>query len=232
MVAELVSKAGVKRTAYYEDGATWEYEVYLRQAQSAKRAWALAATAGAIAILAMLAIVLTLPLKEFAPYVITKDNATGYIEVTRGLKPGDLDDDEAVTMANLVQCLTARETFDAQDVKENFAHVNGCMAERALADYRALYEPGNAASPVQRFGYDGVVSVQIKSVQILSPSTASVRFQTTLDVRGRKTVNHWIAAIEFRYAQRPASLAERFQNPLGFEITRYRRDQEIVTPPG
>lgn len=217
------------RADYYAEGATWEYEVYLKQSLSRRRAWIVAGVASAIAVLAMLSVVLVLPLKEFAPYVVTKDKSTGYIEVTRGLKPGDLQDDEAVTMANIVQCLTARETFDAQDVKENFAAVNLCMAERALAEYLALYEQGSPSSPVQLYGYEGVVSVQIKSVQLLSPTTASVRFQTTLNMRERETVNHWVAAIQFRYVQKPASLADRFKNPLGFQITRYRRDQEILT---
>ena len=134
-----------------------------------------------------------------------------------------------MTQANIVQCLTARETFDAQDVKENFEAVNLCMAEAALTEYRTLYARGSETSPVQLYGYEGVVSTQIKSVQLLTPTTASVRFQTTLTMRERDTVNHWVAAIQFRYVQKPTSLAERFKNPLGFQITRYRRDQEIVT---
>ncbi len=222
-------KRANKRTAYYEEGDTWEFEIYQQQSQSTKRAWAVAGVAITLAILAMLSVVFVLPLKEFAPYVITKDNSTGYIEVTRGLKPGDLQDDEAVTMANIVQCLTARETFDAQDVKDNFEQVNLCMAERALTEYRTLYKKGSAESPVQLYGYEGIVSVQIKSVQILSPTTGSVRFQTTLTMRERETVDHWVAAIQFRYVQKPTSLADRFKNPLGFQITRYRRDQEMVT---
>ena len=218
-----------KRKGYYEQGDTWDYEIHRKNEQSKKRAWVVAGVASTIAILAMLAVVLVLPLKEFAPYVITKDNSTGYIEVTRGLAPGDLQDDEAVTQANIVQCLTARETFDAQDVKENFEAVNLCMSEGALAEYRTLYARGSETSPVQLYGYAGVASVQIKSVQLLTPTTASVRFQTTLTMRERDTVNHWVAAIQFRYVQKPTSLAERFKNPLGFQITRYRRDQEIVT---
>ncbi len=132
-------------------------------------------------------------------------------------------------MANIVQCLTARETFDAQDVKENFEAVNLCMADRALDEYRQLYEKGSLQSPVRLYGYEGVVSVQIKSVQLLSPTTANVRFQTTLNMRERKTLDHWVTAIQFRYVQKPTSLADRFKNPLGFQITRYRRDQEMLT---
>ena len=206
-----------KRKKYYEEGDSWDYEIYRKQAQSSKRAWVVAGVSATIAVLSMLAVVLVLPLKEFAPYVITKDNSTGYIEVTRGLAPGDLQDDEAVTQANIVQCITSRETFDAQDVKRNFEAVNLCMSDRALAEYLQVYEKGSETSPVQLYGYEGVKSVQIKSVQILSPTTASVRFQTTLNMRERQTVDHWVAAVQYRYVQKPESLAVRFKNPSDFK---------------
>ena len=75
-----------KRKGYYEQGDTWDYEIHRKNEQSKKLAWVVAGVASTIAVLAMLAVVLVLPLKEFAPYVITKDNSTGYIEVTRGLR--------------------------------------------------------------------------------------------------------------------------------------------------
>lgn len=217
-----------KRASYYQHGDTWEYEIHQRLRLSRRRAWWLAGLATCVSLLSLLAVVLLLPLKEFAPYVITKDNDTGYVEVTRGFTPGDLSEDEAVTSANIVQCLTAYETYDATDVKQNFEAVNLCMADQALDGYRARFERGNPLNPVTLYGFDTTQSVQIKSLQLLTPSTAQVRFQTTTTHRDRSTVEHWVAALSFRYVQKPASLAERFKNPLGFQITRYRRDQEIL----
>lgn len=215
---------------YYRDGATWEAEVYGRLHLSRRRAWWTAGLATGMAMLALFALVLVLPLKEFAPYVITHDTATGYLEVTRGLQPGDLTQDEAITSANIVQCLTAHETFDATDVRENFDTVNLCMAEDALEAYRARFARGNPDNPVTRYGHEGTVRVQIKSLQLLSTTTAQVRFQTITREHDRETIAHWVAVLSFRYVQQPASLADRFKNPLGFQITRYRRDQEIVNP--
>lgn len=220
-----------QREAYYRDGETWEHETYLRLTLSKKRAWIVAATAGALAMLSLLALVLVLPLKEFAPYVVTVHDETGYLEVTRGLKPGDLSEDEAVTSANIVRCLTAHETFDATDVKENFESVNLCMADQALVNYRSVFEKGHPDNPVERYGYDTTVRVQIKSLQLLTDSTAQVRFQTITTTRDHPATEHWVAVLTFRYVQKPTSLADRFKNPLGFQITRYRRDQEILPHP-
>ncbi len=49
-----------KRKDYYEKGDSWDYEIFRKQAQSSKRAWVVAGVSGAIAILAMLAVVLVL----------------------------------------------------------------------------------------------------------------------------------------------------------------------------
>jgi type IV secretion system protein VirB8 len=37
--------------------------------------------------------------------------------------------------------------------------------------------------------------------------------------------------IRYRFTTEPMRAEDRFINPLGFEVTRYRRDQEAVTPP-
>ena len=221
-------KKNTNRESYYRDGDTWEYETYLRLKHSNRRAWIVAGTASTVSVLSLLAVVLVLPLKEFAPYVVTVHEETGYLEVTQGLKPGDLSQDEAVTSANIVRCLTAHETFDATDVKENFETVNLCMSEQALDNYRRIFAKGHPDNPVEKHGYDSTVRVQIKSLQLLTDSTAQVRFQTVTTTRDRATVHHWITVLTFRYVQKPASLADRFKNPLGFQITRYRRDQEIL----
>lgn len=223
-----MSDPSTERSTYYRDGDTWEYETYLRLNISKKRAWIVAAVASTVSVLSLLALVLVLPLKEFAPYVVTVHGDTGYLEVTRGLKPGDLTEDEAVTSANIVRCLTAHETFDATDVRENFDFVNLCMADLALDRYRAVFGKGHAENPVELYGYDTTVRVQIKSLQLLTDSTAQVRFQSVKTTGDRDVIDHWVAVLSFRYVQKPTSLADRFQNPLGFQITRYRRDQEMV----
>lgn len=216
------------RDSYYREAATWDREIYQRLRRSRGLAWIVAGVSAGIAVLAMLAVVLVLPLKEFAPYVVTVDRSTGYVEVTRGLKPGDLTEDEAVTMANIVRHVTARETYDPADVQENFDHVIRTSSKSARKQHETLYDRDNPLNPVNRFGYDGRISVQIKNISLLNKRTAAVRFQTTTQARDGETVEHWVTILQFRYVNRPASLAERFQNPLGFDVTSYRRDQEIV----
>ena len=73
-----------------------------------------------------------------------------------------------------------------------------------------------------------MVSTSIKSVSILSPTTALVRFDTVRRDPGSNTGSQqaWSAVLTFRYSNAPLSMGDRFLNPLGFQVTRYRRDAE------
>ena len=213
----------------YEEGATWDYDLYGQLRQSRKRAWILALGASLMALLSVLALVLVLPLKEFAPYVITHHAETGYIEVTRGFQPGDLSENEAITMSNLVRYLTARETYDPTDLRKQFEYVTLHSQGKALDEYNERFARDNPKSPTKEYGHHTTVSVQIKNVNFLNSQTATIRFQTEKRIQGRDPlVEHWVSILGFRYVQSPASLKDRFINPLGFQVTSYRKDQEFI----
>lgn len=213
----------------FDAAATWERETYLALRRSKRRAWVVAGAASVLAFMAMLAVTLVLPLKEFAPYVVTVDRNTGYLEVTRGLHPGNLSQDEGLTIANIVRCLTARETFDATDYRQTYRYVGLCMSGPALAAYRRLHNPNSPNSPPKLYGYTTIVRVEIRAVNLLSATTALVSFRTILEERGREaSVDHWRGAITFGYTAKEMSMADRFLNPLGFQITSYRRDPDLL----
>jgi type IV secretion system protein VirB8 len=73
-----------------------------------------------------------------------------------------------------------------------------------------------------------VVATTVKSVSLLSPTTALVRFDTERREAGGapEPVQSWSAVVAFRYSGAPMRMEDRFLNPLGFEVTRYRRDAE------
>ena len=39
----------------------------------------------------------------------------------------------------------------------------------------------------------------------------------------------YVSAISYGFSDKPLRAADRFENPLGFEVTRYRRDAEGMT---
>ncbi|RWA83681.1 virB8 family protein [Mesorhizobium sp.] len=217
---------------YYRAGATWEDDTHRSLRRSRTLAWLASGAASVVAGLSLLTLVLILPLKQFEPYVIEVDKTTGYLEVARALKPGDLSQNEAVTAANLVRYIRARETYDAREIKQNYDLAQLYSTGTASRDLTWAYTPSNAQSLDKIYGRNVTISVDVKSVSLLNPTTASVRFSTTTRRENSSTTDNWVAVVKFRYTTTPIKNEWRFDNPLGFQVIEYRRDQESAPTAG
>jgi len=221
----------VDRT-YYKAGATWEDDTHRSLRRSRTFAWIVSSVSATVAVLSLLTLVLILPLKQFEPYVVEVDKTTGYLEIARALKPGDLSQSEAVTAANLVRYIRARETYDVREIKQNYDLAQLYSTAAASKDLTWLYTPSNPQSLDKIYGRDVSISVKVKSVSLLNRNTASVRFSTTTRRDNTSTTDNWVAVVKFRYTSTPMKNEWRFDNPLGFQVTDYRRDQESAPTAG
>ncbi|MBE0703367.1 MAG: type IV secretion system protein [Afipia sp.] len=221
----------VDRT-YYKAGATWEDDTHRSLRRSRTFAWIVSGVSATVAVLSLLTLVLILPLKQFEPYVVEVDKTTGYLEIARALKPGDLSQNEAVTAANLVRYIRARETYDVREIKQNYDLAQLYSTAAASKDLTWLYTPSNPQSLDKIYGRNVSISVKVKSVSLLNRNTASVRFSTTTRRDNTSTTDNWVAVVKFRYTSTPMKNEWRFDNPLGFQVTDYRRDQESAPTAG
>lgn len=215
---------------YFRAAESWESEVHRTLRASRLRAWIAAAIASAIAVLALAAVVILLPLKTYAPYVIEVDKTTGHLEVMRPLAPGAAAPDATITEASLVRWIIARETYDPADIRERFDEVSRLSADDALADYRRLWTPDAPTNPAIAFGWTTRVAVTVKAVSLLKADTAAVRYMLsrTDDRTGVVSTSHWVAIVSFRYSDAPMRVRDRWANPLGFQVTGFRADQESL----
>ncbi|RWI54704.1 MAG: type VI secretion protein [Mesorhizobium sp.] len=219
-----------KLRSYFQDGDIWEHEIFMRAKRSSRIAWFFTLVFAVIAALALLALVLMLPLKSFEPYVVEVDKNTGYIEVKSGLtRTSDLSDQEAVTQANVVRYLRNREGYDPFAIDEYFGIAALLSTGEAARDLQTLFSAANAQNPAKVYGRLKRVLVDIKSVTFPNASTAIVRFSTTEKSETESIDRHWISVVRFRYTETPLKNEWRFENPLGFQVYSYRRDQETVT---
>ena len=223
-------KGADRRQAYYAEAATWAADTHGSLRASRKVAWIVAAVAAAIALLEAIAIVVMMPLKTVQPYTIVVDRQTGYVQSAAGLKPGRLSQDQAVTQSFLVQYVLARETFDATDLRENYRKVQLWSAGEARDQYLREMAATNPQSPVKLYPPTTVVQTTIKSVSLINPSSALVRFDVERRDGGASSgqVRPYSAVIGFRYTGAPMRAEDRFVNPLGFQVIRYRRDAETA----
>lgn len=216
---------------YYSDGARWEASVYRATAVS-RAAWRTVAALLGLALCATIGLIWAmLPLKSFDVVVLEVDKTTGYVEASRPLqKGGDLSQNEAVTRANIVRFIRARETYDPKGLRDNFDLASLYSTGKAANELAGVYAGSNPNNPMKLYGAETVISVQVKSIIFLNEKTAAVRFSTTRTSNQGTVVEHWVANVRFRYTSEPMRNDWRFDNPLGFQVTEYRRDQETVTP--
>jgi type IV secretion system protein VirB8 len=217
---------------YYDEARTWEHDIARRNRNSRAIAWIIASIMTILAGLALLALVLLVPLKSYEPYMVVVDKATGFVEVKRPMAEGVLNQDEAVTTFNVVRYIRMRETYDPKALKENFEIAQLLATGDAARELTEIYSPANPKNPIKILGLNTVVAVAIKSVTFPNSRTALVRFSTEEKSQTNIVTRHWVSLVRFRYTSTPIRNEYRFENPLGFQVTEYRRDQETAPSPG
>lgn len=218
---------------YYAAGATWENDIHRSLRRSRSAAWIVTAFMGIVTLLSLTGLVMLLPLKQFEPYMVMVDKTTGYLEVARALQPGNMSQNEAVTAANLVRFIRARETYDPREIKLNYELAQLYSSDKASEELVRAFSPSNPNALNKIYGRDSTVAVTIKSVSLLARNTAQVRFSTeTKRNNSTPIIAHWVGILQFRYTTTPLKNEWRFDNPLGFQVISYRRDQESAPTAG
>jgi type IV secretion system protein VirB8 len=223
-----LGKPQADRAGYYADAASWSRDVHGALRASRRLAWIVAAVAAGVAALEAIALASLAPLKTVVPYTITVDRQTGYIETAQALKPGALSQDAAVTQAFLAQYVMARETYDATDVEAAYRKVTQWTSGPARDVYIRAMAATNPQSPLKVYPPTTVVATTIKSITLLDKQSAMVRFETerrdgAAEAGERRA---YAAVVGFRYTGQPMRMEDRLLNPLGFQVTSYRKDAE------
>ena len=220
-----------ERAAYYVKAQSWADDIHGALRASRRRAYIVAGAAAAIAMFEAVALVVLMPLKTVVPYTVTVDRQTGTIETAQGVNPGPLSQNAAVTQAFLAQYVLARETFDVTDVQSNYQKVAAWTSGDARNQYIALMQVSNRNSPENVNPPGTVVKTIVKSISLLSPTSALVRFDAERTIGTAPAQRQpFTAVIAFRFTGAPLRMEDRFLNPLGFQVTSYRRDTEIPAP--
>lgn len=221
-----------KHDVYYASAQSWADERVEAQRRSIRLAWGAAAVFGAIALILAIAVAAMIPLKTVQPYVVTVDRQSGAVEMATTVAGGRLTENEAVIEAHLANYVRLRETFDATDLADDYRRVQLMSASDVRNQYVAQMAASNPQSPLRTLSPGDTVSVRIKSVSLIGKTAALVRFDASRTMAGARgaTTSSFVSAISFGFSNGPLRAADRFDNPLGFQVTRYRRDAEGVAP--
>ena len=215
---------------HFSEAASWAADREQLRERSHRRAWILTWILAAVAVTEGLALIALMPLRTVVPYTIMVDRQTGFATTLDPGRPASLGNDEALTQSTLVQYVAAREGFSISSVRSDYRRVMSWSAGHAREIYARAMDQTNPESPFVLYPRSTTLEVQPRSVSELSEDSALVRFDVVrIDDGGRASPPMpYAAVVRYRFAPRVMSLEERLINPLGFEVSRYRRDPEVL----
>ena len=219
-----------ERETYFCEARSWADENRVRSARSRQIARTVAGVAIGAAAFEAVALAMLVPLKTVQPITLLVDRQTGFVQALDPTTPQRVSADAALTDAYLSQYVAAREGFDRATIQLDYRRVALWSAGRARSSYLSTMAVGNPANPVQSYSAGTIVSVRVKSVSRLQPGISLIRFDTQrTDRNGQaEAPRPWISVIRYRYSDAPMAFGDRLVNPLGFQVTGYRRDAEAL----
>lgn len=214
---------------YFAEARSWDQD-RLRQARgSARLAWTIAAAAALLAGTGAVAVSVLTPLKTVEPYVVRVDRTTGAVDVLRGLSSaGDVTYTEAVTKSFLATYVRAREGWLAAAAEANFRQVSIMSTPEEQQRWAAAFRASSPSSPQTLYGPAVDVQVGIRAISFVAPGVANVRFHRAVRRGPALEESDWIATVAFAYTKAPMAEGDRLRNPLGFQVSSYRADPEVV----
>lgn len=224
--------AGVPETElkeYFDKARRWDQDRLSSAIRSRNLAWVVALTSLGLATAGVLAVAGLTPLKRAEPFVVRVDNATGAVDVMTGLTgQKGITYQEAVSKYFVGQYVRARESWNPQAAEDNFRQVAIMSTSPVQSDWAAYYRGSNPKSPQVVYGASGSVVVHIKTISFINSKVAQARFHKSEVKNGQPSESDEIATITFTYTKAPMAESERLRNPLGFQVSDYRADPEIL----
>lgn len=215
---------------YYAEAASWSADRQEMSRRSLRFATIGLAVVTFIAVAEAIALVALAPLKTVVPYTLLVDRQTGYVQALDPIAGETIAPNAALTRSFLVQYVISRETFIFDALQQNYRKTVLWSEGDARTNYISRMQASNPLSPLAAYPRRTVLEVQVKSVSMIDSDTALVRFLTVRQDPGAqpRVDGSWIATISFRYSGEPMSMEDRLINPLGFRVTRYHRDVEVL----
>jgi len=218
------------REGYFREASSWAQDQNASLRGSRRVAWIVAGVLAVVAICQALALIFLTPLKTVEPYTLMVDKQTGFVQALQPLEPARIAGDAALTQSFLVQYVIARESFDINALQANYRKVALWSADSARSRYIAAMQPGFPDSPLNRYPRSTLIETLVKSVTPMGQGAAMVRYDTRRIDQGGQTqpLGSWVAVIRYRFSGEPMRVEDRYVNPLGFQVVRYRRDAEVI----
>ncbi len=168
--------------------------------------------------------------KTFEPYVIEVEEKTGIVTLVTESSLMQYAGNEAVKRYFVMQYINAREGYDPANYQYNYGRVVRLFSARSVYDeFRAYVSKSNPQSPVNL--PSGMTRhVTLKSLTFLDDKKSVAQVRVVIEIRRAGELveeQHRIATLNFLFAPVELDYQERLINPLGFQVTSYRIDEDV-----
>jgi type IV secretion system protein VirB8 len=227
-------KADAALKTYFEEAASWDAD-RVRQGRRTVRLALGVAGAGWLAVLFLCAaLVFLMPLKRVEPFVVRVDNATGIVDVVP-VYAGRSGVPEAVTRYLLTHYVTVCERFNFSTAESDYEECGAFHSAQRNQAWYALWNPTNPGSPLNVYKDGTTVRAQVTSVSFFKRASgvqdlAQVRYVKAKRSAGSavEEATHWIATVQYAYADPSSDPKVRGWNPLGFKIVDFKPEPEVL----
>jgi type IV secretion system protein VirB8 len=227
-------KADEALKTYFEEAASWDAD-RVRQGRRTVRLALGVAGAGWLAVLILCAaLMLLMPLKRVEPFVVRVDNATGIVDVVP-VYTGRSGVPEAITRYLLTHYVTVCERFNFSTAESDYEECGAFHSAQRNQAWYALWNPTNPSSPLNVYKDGTTVRAQVTSVSFFKRGSgvqdlAQVRYVKAKRSAGSATeeATHWIATLQYAYADPSSDPKIRGWNPLGFKIVDFKPEPEVL----
>lgn len=214
---------------YFKDARSFDYDRRISAVRWAKVAWIIAILSMITTVVSVTAVVLLTPLKTVVPFVIRVDDATGVPEVMTSLSDGQEEYDEAVSKYFLARYVRTREGYNYVGRENIFREVTLLSDFEERTEFANYYNSSNPSSPQFKYGRSKTVEIEVRSISFLNDQQAQVRYYQIIKDKDVETRTPWVSTITFSFeAKAEISDNDRLINPLGFLVTDYRADPEVI----
>ncbi len=232
----------LKRSQRSADEAQHWYEDKYQHVLTQRNMLALLAlVALAVALVAVFTVARLAPLKSVEPYLLQVEERSGIVQAVDPAVAGQYVASEAIDKYFVATYLRARESYNPAVRLSNDNIVRLMSSQGIFYQYRKTISPTDKNSITARLGMQGMRNINIVSMNYIvspnpnakpgvrQPRIIQVRLITTDIMPNAADVNtRWVATITFDYTDLKINEAEKFLNPLGFQVISYQITRELV----
>jgi type IV secretion system protein VirB8 len=229
--------ASAELRGYFLEAQTWDSDRNSQRLRNTRAAWWMAAAGWSCAIAASVALVILMPLKRVEPFVVRVDNSTGIVDVVP-IYTGTTHPEETVTRYFLTHYVTVCERFSFPTAESDYEECGAFHSAQRNQAWYAAWTTTNPASPLNVHKDGSSVRIQVQSVSFFTRASglsdlAQVRYVKALSsgIGAEEKFSHWIATIQFAYADPATDPKTRRWNPLGFKIIDFKSEPEVIPEP-